>query len=235
MGTPASATPAAGAATAWSPAHTLADIVTRWAGASAVMQRHGLDFCCRGERSLETACREAGLDLRRVLEELQRELRPVAADADWRQRGTAELIGHLVDHFHAWHRRELPRLREMAAKVERVHSLREEAPRGLATFLAGLQQRLELHMQKEEQVLFPAVAAGARAAAAAALEELAAEHQEHGHGLAALRALTHDLVAPADACSTWRALYGDLLAFERALMEHVHLENHVLFPRVHAG
>ncbi|MBZ0153517.1 MAG: iron-sulfur cluster repair di-iron protein [Planctomycetes bacterium] len=209
----------------------LADLVTGWAGASAVLQQHGLDFCCRGQRSLAEACREQRLDLAAVQGALHQALQPVAAGQDWRQRGNDELVRFLVDHFHAWHRRELPRLGSMASKVETVHADRADCPRGLANFLAGVTDRLELHMQKEEQVLFPMLLAGSSAAAEGPLQMLTAEHDEHGRDLAALRGLAHDYVPPAGACATWRALYADLAAFERAVMEHIHLENHVLFPR----
>jgi regulator of cell morphogenesis and NO signaling len=46
-----------------------------------------------------------------------------------------------------------------------------------------------------------------------------------------LRELTNDLQPPAAACATWRALYAGLGQLEEELMEHIHLENNVLFPR----
>ncbi|MNG08567.1 Iron-sulfur cluster repair protein YtfE [compost metagenome] len=42
-------------------------------------------------------------------------------------------------------------------------------------------------------------------------------------------ALTHHITPPADACNTWRALYRGLLEFKDDLMQHIHLENNVLF------
>ena len=36
---------------------------------------------------------------------------------------------------------------------------------------------------------------------------------------------------PADACRTYRLCYDALAQFEADLHQHVHLENHVLFPR----
>ena len=59
-----------------------------------------------------------------------------------------------------------------------------------------------------------------------------AEHVDHGENLARMRALAGDLVPPPEACTTWRALYLGLGTLERELMEHIHLENNVLFPRV---
>jgi regulator of cell morphogenesis and NO signaling len=43
--------------------------------------------------------------------------------------------------------------------------------------------------------------------------------------------MTTQYVAPAEACVTWRALYLGLAQLEQELMEHIHLENHVLFQR----
>jgi hypothetical protein len=48
---------------------------------------------------------------------------------------------------------------------------------------------------------------------------------------ARLRELAQDFVLPPAACGTWRALYLGLEEFERDVMQHIHLENHVLFPR----
>lgn len=49
------------------------------------------------------------------------------------------------------------------------------------------------------------------------------------------RALTADLVSPAEACESWRGLYQSLAQLEIDLMEHIHLENNVLFPRAVNG
>ena len=57
------------------------------------------------------------------------------------------------------------------------------------------------------------------------------EHDDHAVNLARIRELTDDRQAPAHACATWRALYDGLGVLEAELMQHIHLENHVLFPR----
>lgn len=210
---------------------TLADLATRFAGASRVLQRHDLDFCCQGGRSLADACRERRLPVDTVLAELRDELSPVPPQADWRNRPLVQLIAHLVDHYHVDHRAELPRLIAMAEKVERVHAGKPGVPAGVAAHLRAVADALEQHMAKEENVLFPLLIAGHGARAAPPIHCLTAEHDDHGRALARLRELAHGFVPPEHACGTWRALYLGLAAFERAVMEHVHLENHVLFPR----
>jgi regulator of cell morphogenesis and NO signaling len=212
------------------PTETLADLAIRLPGASRVFHRHRLDFCCGGRRSLAEACVARGLEPGALVAELTREVaRP--ADVDWSRRPLGELVDHIVTRFHEPLRAEVPELIAMARKVERVHAEKPDVPRGLADHLADVFEELELHMMKEEQVLFPMVRAGHGAHAAAPVSVMEREHDEHAVALRRTRELTGDLVAPPHACTTWRALYLRLDALERELMEHIHLENNVLFPR----
>ena len=57
------------------------------------------------------------------------------------------------------------------------------------------------------------------------------EHEAVGAMLRRLRELTDDYTVPAEACNTWRALWVGLADLERALHEHIHLENNILHPR----
>ena len=57
------------------------------------------------------------------------------------------------------------------------------------------------------------------------------DHQVCRRWLAAIRELTHGYQPPADACATYRLVLEELQAFETDLHAHVHLENHVLFPK----
>ena len=210
---------------------TLASLATRYHGAARVFQRHGLDFCCRGQVTLEQACRDRRLDVGALVAELGHVLRTAADDERWDERPVPELIDHLLRHYHDAHRQVLPHLQAMAAKVERVHAAHEDCPRGLAALLQEITDELESHMQKEEQVLFPMLRGGHGRYATAPIQVMESEHVEFGEDLARLRALAHDYVPPAGACTTWRALCLGLEEFERDAMRHIHLENHVLFPR----
>src|SRR5690606_6316739 len=67
----------------------------------------------------------------------------------------ADLIRHILVRYHERHRVQLPELIYLARKVERVHAGHSECPVDLSDSLAEIQQALESHMMKEEQVLFP--------------------------------------------------------------------------------
>jgi regulator of cell morphogenesis and NO signaling len=64
---------------------------------------------------------------------------------------------------------------------------------------------------------------------------LSSEHERAGAALGRLRELTDGHKAPAWACNSYRALLDGLDRLERDMHEHVHLENHVLFPRALAA
>lgn len=208
---------------------SLAELATTYPAAGRVFHRHRLDFCCRGNRPLAEACVDAGLDPEAVLREILAAVPPadVPALASWPAGRIAE---HIVARYHAPLRAELPRLTEMARKVERVHADKAGCPTGLADHLDAWSAEVLDHLDQEERVLFPSLASPDPAVVAA----LAKEHDDHAAALARTRELAGDLEPPPHACTTWRALYAGLAELERELMQHVHVENHVLFPRATA-
>lgn len=142
-----------------------------------------------------------------------------------------ELIEYVLTRFHQRHREQLPELIHLARKVEQAHSSRADCPAGLAEHLCAMQQELESHMQKEEQVLFPLIVRGHGAMAGGPIAVMRMEHDQHGAALQQLAELTHDMTLPREACNTWNALYLSLRDFRANLMEHIELENNVLFER----
>ena len=214
------------------PSMTLAELATTHPGASRVFHRFGLDFCCRGRRPLVDACAEKGLDADVVLADVALEAATSDDKKDWRVRPLSELIPFIVGFYHARLRTELPELVAMAAKVEEVHADKDTCPRGLAAHLSAIHADVLDHLAKEEQILFPLI-----------LERPGRPRgrpdQRHGERAplawveprADPRASTDNLTPPAEACTTWRALYLRLDAFEAELMDHIHLENNVLFLR----
>ena len=87
-------------------------------------------------------------------------------------------------------------------------------------------------MAKEEQILFPMLRRGARGEAVyMPVRMMESEHDAHGAQLAKIRELTGDLQLPYGACATWTALYHGLETLEAELMQHIHLENNILFSR----
>jgi regulator of cell morphogenesis and NO signaling len=162
---------------------------------------------------------------------------PSRDERDWATLPLEALIDHIVTTYHDTLRDELPRLRQMASKVARVHG--ENAPHlpRLEAIVHELSADMISHMGKEEAALFPTIRALAHGSGPSVMPLEAPilmmehEHEQTGAQLAELREMTDDYVAPSWACQTFQALYEGLSELEANMHVHVHLENNVLFPR----
>ncbi|WP_347309713.1 hemerythrin domain-containing protein [Defluviimonas sp. SAOS-178_SWC] len=142
----------------------------------------------------------------------------------------ADLTRHIETHYHARHRAELPELAALAETVETVHFGDEDVPDGLSALLRRMIGELEVHMKKEELILFPAI----RKAASGLDTPIAAmrdDHDDHAADIARIGQLTNGLALPPGACPIWTRLYAELGDFIQAIEEHIRLENEVLFPQ----
>lgn len=214
---------------------TLGHVAAVHPASTLVFLRHRLDFCCGGGQKLRDACEAAGLDPDAVIAEIAAE-ETTKAPERWDTRPLPELIAFILTRYHDPLRADLPALIEAARRVEKVHAKKASCPRGLASLLEELDVEVRQHLAKEEQVLFPAIQAGLRGAQVhMPVRVLMHEHDDHGASLERLREITTDYAPPAEACATWRALYAGLEKLEAELMEHIHLENNVLFPRALNG
>lgn len=201
-------------------------------GATAVFRRLKLDFCCGGHLSLTEAAQAKGLVPDSVLAELAALQRPGMAPA---AAEPGELIDHIVSRYHDVHRAQLPELIRMAHRVEHVHGGKPGVPAGLGAFLETMEQELTTHMHKEEAILFPMLKAGGNPFVVHPIGMMRAEHVDHGAALEQLNALTNGANPPAGACNTWRALYAGVAQLRDDLIDHIHLENNVLFPQFEAA
>jgi regulator of cell morphogenesis and NO signaling len=214
---------------------TVAQIVTDHSAAARVFQKHGIDYCCRGNVTVPVACRERRLDPEAVFAELEAVLpaRGEAAEQDPRGLSTAALIARIIDRHHAYLRRALPEVGPIAAKVASVHGGKDPRLVEIGAVCRELAESLLPHLEEEESVLFPALMVP-RPDASVVRREVERMHEDHlavGDMLARLRALSDGYATPGWGCNTYRVLMAELEALEADILRHVHLENHVLAPR----
>ncbi len=188
-----------------------------------------LDFCCGGRVSLaEAVAARAG-----ALSDVERELYDVGQSAAPSEHPDSieDLTALIETRYHAVHRRELPELIKLARRVEAVHRTHPTAPHGIGDLLVEMAGELEVHMKKEELILFPLMRRGGHPTIGQPIQAMMAEHDDHGVQLRKLEQMTHDFCAPNDACPAWPALYVGAKKLADDLVEHIHIENNVLFPR----
>ncbi|ABV94040.1 putative regulator of cell morphogenesis and NO signaling [Dinoroseobacter shibae DFL 12 = DSM 16493] len=143
----------------------------------------------------------------------------------------AELTRYIETRYHARHRDQLPLLAELSAMVEAVHIDDPRAPAGLAAVLDRMIGDMEVHMKKEELILFPAIRNGGGPGIENPIAAMRADHDNHAFELSEIRRITGGPDLPDDACGSWTRLYRGLEEFMDDLQEHIRLENDVLFPQ----
>jgi regulator of cell morphogenesis and NO signaling len=221
---------------------TVGQLVAERPERARLFEKYGIDYCCGGSRPLGAACEAHQLDPREVLHSLvhletgERS----ASESDWLAAPIPGLIDHITDRHHAYLRDALPRISYLINKVWDAHSLTHHRLSDVAAVFSALRNELELHMAKEEQVLFPLCRSIADPDSrkefqglslrnvVAVMEE---EHLDAGNALKQLRELTDDYTPPIDACPTYRVMLSSLAELEADMHQHVHKENNILFPR----
>lgn len=227
------------------PTQTVREIALEQSHSIRVFERLGIDYCCGGRRPLAEACAEKKIDVNDVLAALEVAASSTApSPVDWSQKKLGALIEHIEATHHAYVKRELPRLAELAQKVVNRHGDTQAHLPAMQKLLAQLDEELIHHLGKEEHVLFPYIARleGALLSGGSAPEAcfgtigqpiamMTSEHEGAGALLAELRRLSDNYTTPVGACPTYHAYYDGLKEFEQDLHQHIHLENNVLFPR----
>jgi len=114
----------------------------------------------------------------------------------------------------------------------------------VAELFQRIAQDLNLHLSKEERILFPFIKelVKARETGSEMVKHLVGEiinpirvmemdHEQLGEDLDLIRKLTSDFTLPAGACNSYTILFKKLEQFENDMQTHVHLENNILFPK----
>src|SRR6266498_4864193 len=229
---------------------TVREVALNVPAATRVFEQFGIDYCCGGNRSLESACGAAKVPVQRVLDSLSSAAefaetrKDVPAESDWKTAPLADLIAHPNNTHHKYTREEIARLGPLFEKVCRVHGANHQELTKIRDDFQALAQELTTHMMKEERVLFPFIERMEEAVIAGdpllpgpfgtvnnPVAMMEHEHETAGALLHGLRALSHDYLTPDGACFSYRTLYSALQEFERDLHQHIHLENNILFPR----
>jgi regulator of cell morphogenesis and NO signaling len=214
-------------------------------GATQILEKAGVDYCCGGNKSLHDACTHAGISTDEILARLAENKADVGpADSNWVSAPLGDLTEHIREKHHRYVREAIRRYLALSAKVTAKHAGSHAELRDIQNLFIQVGREMTMHMQKEEQILFPYIEALERAANGEAAVEppffqtvrnpvhaMMEEHDVAGALVSQIREASSAYKPPADACASYQALYRDLQEFEADLHQHVHLENNILFPR----
>jgi len=224
---------------------TLGEIVSKDLRKAETFKKLGLDFCCGGKKSLEDACKEKGLDILQVKNELEKagNTSTSAPQHDFDSWSLSFLADYIVNVHHAYVKQNIPILLDLSEKVATRHGKTNPELDQVRQKVNAMANELTLHLKKEETILFPYIkqlesqgASGGQISQSfgSVKEPVAVMENDHdivGQLAEDIKSLTHDYSLPENACNSYGLLYKKLEDFENDLHMHIHLENNILFPK----
>ncbi len=224
---------------------TIAELVIKDFRKADVFKKYGIDFCCGGKKTVAKACKEKGLNVTTIEQELKdTENQDLTVTENFNTMELDVLADYIVKKHHSYVIQSIPIIFQYTQKVAKVHGNTHPEAIEIASKFLIVVDELNRHMMKEENILFPFIkklAEGKRnntsvgappfGTIANPVRMMETEHQEVGNVMEAINKLANGYTPPADACTTFRISYAKLKEFEDDLHQHIHLENNILFPK----
>lgn len=224
-------------------AETLGEIVAKDVKYADVLNKYGLDFCCKGKQTLGEACSEKGVNPAQVEQDL--------LEAEKDKSGTRSLpfnewnldflADYIVNTHHSYLKKVSPDLQMYATKVARVHGAHHPELLEINELVQEVTNEMAEHGQKEESGVFAYVKKLVNQKNGLPdkdfddlkqpITSLIDDHESVGAKVDKIRELSHEFDVPADGCASYAFLYKTLKEYEEDLHIHVHLENNILFPK----
>jgi regulator of cell morphogenesis and NO signaling len=207
-----------------------------------VLEKYGLDFCCRGKKTLSEACSEKNLASDMIVKELKNSVQNDKRSMPFTEMSAEELISYITIHHHFYVKNSVSTIFSHIEKIATKHGDRYPHMKEVSQLFIEVVEDLIPHMEKEEKILFPRIKQLAETVRGGEIngddtmlidipiQVMEAEHDHAGQLLYKIRELTNNYTPPEDACTTHRVCLHELSSFEQDLHQHVHLENNILFP-----
>jgi len=211
---------------------------------AAIFSKYGIDFCCKGNRTIDEACEKKLLDVNVITDEINSVLASKSdAHIDFKSWPLDLLADYIEKTHHRYVEDKTQTLLSFLEKLVKVHGTNHPELFEIKLLFIGCAAELAHHMKKEELILFPFIKKMVKAKLTNELIQqphfgtvenpiamMMHEHDTEGQRFSKIAELTNNYTPPADACNTFRITYAMLAEFEEDLHKHIHLENNILFP-----
>jgi len=225
----------------------IGEIVANNPKAAEVFIRLNVDFCCGGKKSFVEVCQKQGIDPQEVWGEIETISQGSKPSLDFKNFEVDFLIDYINNVHHAYLYKNLPEIKFFVEKVTTKHGEKYLYLNELSTLYPELENDLLLHLPKEENILFPYGKALLTALKTnqpiatpffgTVLNPIRLMHQEHeraGEILHRIREITNNYKPPVDACNSHLVMLLKLSELDADLIQHIHIENNILFPKIEA-
>jgi regulator of cell morphogenesis and NO signaling len=213
---------------------------------ASVFKNFGIDFCCNGNRSIETACENKNIETNRLIGELKQVLHNSnSSDSiDYSSWPLDLLADYIEKKHHRYVEAKIGEIKPFLNKIVKVHGDKHSELAEVEELFNASAGELAMHMKKEELVLFPFIRKMTEAKHTGQsipaphfgtiqnpISMMHHEHDAEGERFRKIAELTNNYTPPTDACNTYRVTFLMLKEFEEDLHLHIHLENNILFPK----
>lgn len=226
---------------------TVAEIVRGDYRTADVFRKYSIEYCCGGKFPLHIACQMNGVDeemLVRELEEATQELN-VSNTLNFNEWHIDFLTDYIVNVHHDYLRKALPQLLDYVNRFADGHRSKYGYLDELQKTVVQLHRVFMPHLQQEEEIIFPYIrqighAYYSRESYASLLvrtlrkpveQIMANEHETTYRLIQRLRELTDNYTTPPNPCLSHRVTFAKLKEVDNDLVQHLRLENEILFPR----
>lgn len=218
---------------------TIGQIVADDFRTAEIFKNAGIDFCCGGNKTLETACNEVNAsqdEINGQIEEMKNS--PQAPGTNFKDWDADFLCDYIVNTHHKTELNWLEQLKFYTAKIADVHGENHPELIQIANLYLLAYEELIPHFRKEEDVLFPAIRETVKTKSdrykpiiLGAINQMHVEHETAGGIFDEINKLSNGYKVPEDGCNTYQVTYKLLQQLEDDIHIHIHLENNVLFSK----
>lgn len=222
----------------------LGEVVAHDFRTATVFDQYNLDFCCKGSRSIEEACLQAGINPAEVIQALEQIHHSEKTNIDFNSWPLDLLADYIEKKHHRYVSDQIPVLQRYLDKINTVHGQKHSELAEIKKLFSESAGELTVHMKKEELLLFPFIRKMVHARQAGTTSPPAPfgsvqnpvlmmihDHDMEGDRFRKIAQLSNNYTPPADGCTTYQATLALLKEFEQDLHVHIHLENNILFPK----
>ena len=223
------------------------DIVSEDYRTSYVFQKYNIDYCCGGKLPLRTVCELHGLKTEEIKKELQDSMRVIqlSSSINFSSWSIDFLIDYIINVHHTYIAANLPEICETVERFTKGHVSKYPHLEELPNCLCALRDELLPHIEVENQIIFPYIkqivhAYESRESYAGLLVRtlrkpvenmINHEHEYMRKYIHRIRDLTNNYTPPTPSCVTHKVAFSKLKEFDGDLVQHIHLENNILFPK----
>lgn len=230
------------------PKSLVSEIVALDYRTSDIFQKHGIEYCCGGKWPLEVACMLKGIEIGPLITEIENATRNLQLPSNlpfdkWK---VDFLVDYIVNIHHHYLKETLPGLETALEDFSAEHAAKYPYFKIVMVHFGQLKNDILPHIKQEEETIFPYLRQVAHAyenrdsfasLLVKTLRKPVSKVMEHEHrilneSIYKFRQLTSHYTPPEKACTNHSVILSKLKELDNDLVQHVYLENEILFPKL---